>query len=82
MLVCRRIDSCISTVRVPVTNGDTAAHSLPVTAALLRAGTIIGVGSGEAPDLGAGQTGTISIGIIGSADGADQFLVTPGAVLP
>jgi hypothetical protein len=72
----------ISTVRVPVTNGDAAAHSLPVDAAFLRAGTIIGVGSGEAPDLGAGQTATVSIGIIGSVDGADQLLVTPGAVLP
>ncbi len=58
---------------VPVTNGDSAAHTFVLSSPILRAGRLVGFASGEIDDLAPGATGEASLSVIGSAEPQDSF---------
>ena len=59
---------------VRVTNGDDAAHTMTVGTAVLRSGTLVGIGVGALNDIAAGQTKTASLLVTGEADDADEYV--------
>jgi hypothetical protein len=64
----------LPTVELDVTNGDQAAHTLTVQAALLRGDELVGVAVGSVNDLAPGATKTASLTVQGTTEGHDRVL--------
>lgn len=70
-----------STLALPVTNGDSVAHSLIMAVAYVKSGQIIGEGLGEVRDLGPSSTVTTTIRLVGTTADADQTIIATDTIL-
>jgi hypothetical protein len=76
------LDDILPKVHVDVTNGSSTGASISVTAGVIRGGKLVGVATGYANDLAAGDTQTAELIVYGDIQATDQLLVTVDSVVP